>query len=109
MQTEYFHDCTDFILISKCFKVAVFLLSVLTPSAKIQHSVKACCFAVISLTTNFGVNIDLYAKCLNLFMPKDGRGKAHVGLYTGFIKTTNLNDKAHEKKADVHICEYSEL
>lgn len=49
------------------------------------------------------------SKSLNIFVPKDGRGKAHVGFYTEFIKTINLNDKAHKKNADVHICEYSEL
>lgn len=37
------------------------------------------------------------------------KGKAHVGFNTEFIKTTNLNDKAHKKKAHVHICKYSEL
>lgn len=49
---------THFILISKYFWSCCFAF--LCFYGKIQHSIKACCCAVVALTTNF----DLYAKWL---------------------------------------------
>lgn len=58
MQTGCFHDWNTFHFNIKIFWSCCFAF--LCFNGKIQHSIKACCCAVVALTTNF----DLYAKWL---------------------------------------------